>query len=436
MRQCRLRNCGTVTPLGAAPHGRGRCREGLTDRRLHTTIGIRTAAQAEFCEIGPRALSLHKVAARAFVSVGAVYQRWPDKQECVIDLVTHDLPETVHALEELWRDGSQHLDLLVYRNLFDSAMVSHLRFMAECVFAARDDDTLRPLVRDSVSRFQRAVMARTRPTNRVGELGWWVASAWLGYALLKPSGCAVPDSYVAILASLVDEMGHMFAAPSTVAALTSDSVEFLPIRPIAKDETTEDLIRATQRLILEQGVDAADVRTIAATAGVTTGAIYRRFDGRSALLVSAFIANLPAQRYAWTQPLLAALQQDGLGGGAALLAKTCERIWLDETSANALLEFSIAAHADPTVQRAIFDEIEKVAATRVVLFEDLQRAGIVRGDLSAEALAWLLQVPPVGMRLLASIGITPKPRQLAELLEAYLNYLMAPEPGGPPSRVG
>jgi len=402
----------------------------VTDRRTHTTLGIRAAALAEFAEVGPRALNLHKVAARAYVSVGAAYERWSNKEACVVDLVTNDLPEAVAALEELWRDGTQDLDLLVYRNLFDSAMVTHLRFMAECVFAARDDESLRPLVRDSVESFQRAVMARTRPTNGVSELGWWVSSAWLGYALLKTAGCPIPDAYVGVLGSIVDNMGHLVAEPAVVAALTSSVMEFLPERPVAKDPTTEALVQAARRIVAEQGVEAADMRTVAETAGVSTGALYRRFGGRTELLVTAFITNLPAERYAWTQPLLACVQVRGFTGGGSLLAKLCERIWSDEETARSLLEFSIAAHTDAKLLEAIFTEIERVAATRVTLFEELIAAGIVRADLSPEALAWLFQVPPVGMRLLASIGITPDPEHLAQLFEAYLHFLMAPPADG------
>lgn len=398
------------------------------DRRSHTTMAIRSAARAEFTQVGPRALNLHKVAARAYVSVGAVYERWPNSRTCIVDLVTQELPVTIANMREFWRDGSQQLDTLVYRNLFDSLLVDDLRFIAECVFAARDDASLQPIVRESVASFHMGVLARTRPANGMNELGWWVASTWLGYALLNPAGCSIPDSFVAMVARIVDEMGHVFAQPSVVAALTSESLEFLPERPVAKDSTTEALLDATRRLISERGISTADTRSIAQAAGVTTGALYRRFGGRTELLVTAFITALPAERYAWTQPLLAELQTHGLPGGGLLLAKLCERIWRDEAHAQALLEFTIAAHTDPGLRDAIFTEIRRVAEIRAALFKELQTAGIVRDDLSPEALGWLFQVPPVGMRLLASIDVIPDLPRLAELFEAFFNFLMASIP--------
>lgn len=396
------------------------------DRREHTTALIRNAARAEFAEVGPRALSLQRVAGRAFVSVGAVYERWPNKQECIRDLVAGDLPLAVAAIEELWTDDHRSLELLVYRNLFDSAMVAHLRFIAECVFAARDDETLAPTVRAGVEQFTNAVMSRTRPTQGNEGLGWWVASSWLGYALLKPAGCSIPDSYVGVVASIVDHVGHMVAEPEVLQALRSDSVEFLPDRVAIHDPTAQALIAATQAVVDARGGDAVDVRSVAQAAGVTTGALYRRFSGRSELLVTAFASNLPADRYAWTQPLLAAMQAGGLRGGAQLLAGLCERIWVDQANANALLEYSIAAHADAALRSAISAEIERVADRRSELFASLIAAGIVRSELPADALGWTFQVPPVGMRLLASIGIVPEQESLVDLLDAYLNFLMAP----------
>lgn len=398
------------------------------DRREHTTVLIRDAARAEFIEFGPRALSLQSVARRAYVSIGAVYERWPNKETCVLDLVTNDLPEAVRGVQELWADDSRSLEMLVFRNLFDSAMLTKMQFMAECVFAARDDAALRPQVLETVHTFADAVMARARPTDRIDALGWWVASAWIGYALVKPVGCPVPDSYVSVVASIVKEIGTVAADLAVLHALMAEAIDFQPDRAVVHDPTTQALIDATQTVIDQRGGDAVDVRSIAQAAGVTTGALYRRFGSRSELLITAFVANLPPERYAWTQPLLAAMHGAGLRGGAELLTGLCERIWTDEAGANALMEYSIAAHSDAALRGAIMAEIDRVAQVRAALFAELIEAGIVRADLPADALGWMFQVPPIGMRLLAAIGIVPPRDDLVNLLEAYLHFLMAPSP--------
>ncbi len=399
------------------------------DRREHTSAEIRAATIAEFSQTGHRSLSLRNVAKRAYVSVGAVYERWPNKDACIDDLVTQDLPEIVQALRDHWQRENATCDDLVAQGLLDTPIVQRLRFVAECVFAARDKETLRPVVSTAITDIANAVLAKSPSLGSLPGMGWWITSTWLGYAVLKPSGCPIPDSFVREVSSIVDQLGHDTAEPLLVTSLTSNTVEFLPERPIPKDATTDALLRATQHVIEQHGVSGADVRTIAEAAGVTTGALYRRFRGRSDLLATTFFVNLPPERYAWTQPLLASLQANGVNGGASLLTALCERIWKDEAGADALLELSIAAHTDPDLRNVITTEIQRVAENRAVFIAALQMNGIVRADVSPEATAWLFQVPPVGMRLLASIGIVPNSTDLTQLFGAYLRYLLvAPSP--------
>lgn len=394
-------------------------------RREHTTDLIRAAARAEFTAVGPRALSLNAVAKRAFVSVGSVYERYDNKEDCIADLVHELLPFAVDDVGAGWIDPSKDVGALIRDDLMKSSQLEDLRFIAECVFAARDDEGLRPGVVKELERL--LAQFASRPIIVGGESGtaWWTLSTWLGYALLTTSGCTVPRSFIGQTTGLLSAIGSYVEGVSLIEVTVQggDSAFSVQPRQDASDDTTRALLDATRHVILQQGVDEADTRTIASAAGVTTGAIYRRFNSRSQILARAFLAELPPERYAWTEPLLTALDNQGLDGAAKFFVGLLRRIWEDEFSARMLLEFTIAAHTDDEVLHTILTEIQKVADGREELFIKLQEAGIVREDVSPEALSWLLQIPPIGMRLLASIRIVPSQTDLLLLMHAYLLYL-------------
>ena len=396
-----------------------------SDRRAHTTGLIRAGALAEFSEVGPRALNLQQVAQRSFVSVGAVYERWPNREACVTDVVTSELPVAMTAAMEPFLDHAVSLAQAVRWSLTDEQQLAHMRFAAECVFAARDDAALRPIVIESIREFSQAVLARTDPVFGVGDLCWWIGATWVGYGLLKTSGCPIPDSLIDVITIVVTQMGHL--SPEQARSIESmvGDVVFAPQRDANRDSSSEAIVDAARAIITERGVDEANLRAIAQAAGLTTGALYRRFTGRSEVLVKALLASLPSERYAWTAPMLATLEAEGFDGAAEYLASLCERVWTDEVSANTLLEFSVAAHTDANVLAAIFTEMQRVTASRTELFTALADAGVFRRDVPPEGTAWLFQIPPVGMRLLGAIGMTPAFDDLVELLEAYLLFLMA-----------
>jgi|DEB0MinimDraft_3_1074331.scaffolds.fasta_scaffold21821_2 AcrR family transcriptional regulator len=55
---------------------------------------------------------------------------------------------------------------------------------------------------------------------------------------------------------------------------------------------------------------ATFTRRVSAQAGVTTGAIYRRYEGKGALLADVLLVALAPDRYEWTWELVAALASD------------------------------------------------------------------------------------------------------------------------------
>jgi AcrR family transcriptional regulator len=58
----------------------------------------------------------------------------------------------------------------------------------------------------------------------------------------------------------------------------------LPAKQVRSRETLKDLLKATAQVLDEQGLEGATIPRIAARAGVTPGAVYRRFQDKDALM--------------------------------------------------------------------------------------------------------------------------------------------------------
>ena len=397
------------------------------NRRQITTELIRQAASAEFVEVGPRALSLSSVAKRAYISVGAVYERWSSREACIEDLISHELPRVIDSLVAPWRNTDTDMLALVRAGLIEPDSLRSMRFVAESVFAARDEPDLGPQVRDGIAVLEFSIQGRLPEGASTPAIGWWLISTWLGVSLLRTSGCSIPTSFddhvIEILQSMSAEgdlSRNALAAHGVVAEHPIPGQN----RP-GSDSTTAALLDATNEIIASRGVREADLRSVARQAGVTTGAVYRRFSGRSELMIKAFVAGLNPERYAWTPKFISILDAEGINGLGNYLTTLCQRIWDDHSSSHLLLEFSVAAHTDQRVRASVIDEIVTVAGNREFFYTSLINAGVVDRRFSAEGLAWTLQIPPIGMRLLASIGVVPTEDELRPLLTEYALLLLS-----------
>ena len=396
-------------------------------RRELTSEQIRGAARAEFSLAGPRAFSLQGVSKRAFVSIGAVYERWPNADACIQDLVKRELPLAVDHVIAPWVDSQTSIDQLVLHDFTNPVALADLRFIVECVFAARDAPGLAEAVLSETERLGHAIGGRIRLPAAADAIDWWVASAWLGHALLRTSGCPIPSTFASELAALIRDASD---GSDRGSSTTFDLAPALPLpepsRPNASDSTGIALVQAAADLILESGVDAADTRSIARQAGLSTGAIYRRFDGKGEVLDDVLKSELTPERYMWVKDFAKALSsENGPDAAAEHLASLVARTWREERSAHLLLEITVAAHTDERVLAGVIREITKVADAREQLLSQFVNAGFIRPGLSASTMAWLLQIPPVGMRILASIGYVPTDDQLVALMKAYLFLVLA-----------
>lgn len=377
--------------------------------------------------VGARGFTLGGVAQRAHISKGAAYQRWPDKNACLLDLITNDLPVCVQQIGGAWQDREVDLSTLVRRDLTDEEHLNRLRFVAECALAAHIEPTLSEAVREALVNLQDVFGSRIPDSDQIPVITWWTVCTWLANALLRTSGCPVPDSFVTHTTEIVTRIADCSRAVDQLVLVQGvvDSIPGFDPSHDFGDDSSKALVLATQELIEREGISEADAREIARAAGMTTGALYRRFGGKSEVLAAAFRAGLTTERYTWVDDFLSSMSNRDVSAAADTLATRLTVAWTDTDTARKLIDFTIAAHTDQAILRAIIGEMTRVAEHRSALFAALIAGGVVREDLDPNALAWLIQVPTVGFRIVGSLGLTPSDEELRSLMSAYLVLLVS-----------
>lgn len=336
------------------------------------------------------------------------------------------LPKAVSNLTEQWSTASP-VPNIAQLQLTDSRQLHELRFLTECLLAARDIKSLCPPTTRALQRLFSAIRTRFEPHPHRDVLAWWVVSTWIGYSLLVTSDCRVPSTLPDAISTMLRSSIHLIPDSDNHSA----TQHALPT-PMSSTETSNNapldslghgVLHAARQRILREGLDATDVRSIAREQGVTTGAIYRRFAGKSEILEKVLERELPFNRRTWVPLFIAALAEGGAEAAAEVLTLATEPVWTDRATAHLLLEFTVAAHSDENILRKLHESITQSAHERERLFVALINEQLVRPDLAPELAAWMLQVPPIGMRILGALDIVPETRSLSALIAGYLRYL-------------
>lgn len=335
------------------------------------------------------------VARRAYYSPGALYQRWPDRAELLTDLGRELQAELGDQLARL-ENGESALTWALDdgRDLLGLA--------AEILIAGHTASEVRDV---SVSMWHTLHdgLQRVLPPG----MAWYVAVVGLGDAMLASIDLPPPgprDQRVRWLLDACDAEVQGRRVPR-LGAQTPTSVPQVP-SPARSDATTMALIQAAQNLLADQGAESLSTRRVAAEAGVTTGAIYRRYDGKGALLGDVLLVALAPDRYAWTWELVQALASDNPYWEAAdvmtsRLIKTAQ----EEAEQRVLLQIGVAARTDASLRAQVMERVRIAHETRREMFDHLRRAGVMRADVDPAILAWGFQSEPVGIRALVPLGI-------------------------------
>lgn len=170
---------------------------------------------------------------------------------------------------------------------------------------------------------------------------------------------------------------------------------------VSSDETREQLLAAAMEVVVARGYDGTRVAEIARVAGVTTGAIYNHFDSKADLLTSAIQDHGPG---AFTELVDATPGASVIDLFRELGANLPERA---DQIGPALMEIIVATRRDEDVAKALTVSVSHSEQQRRDLISRGQGAGVVDGDLDAQALSRLTTMIAFGSMVASALDLEP-----------------------------
>lgn len=386
------------------------------DRFAATTEHLRDSACGLLARDGARAFTQESLAEFAYVSIGAVYQRWRSKTATLTDVAQSRIVTGLTSAAE-GVDFASHGDRCSF--VFDSEDGRRLLTLAsELILAARDHEDVKPAAFD----IARAI------TDLVGcshsDVSWWLTSAAVGWGMLRAGGLNLPP--------VGAELSAMFGvAGAECPTSRRNRGDVGPVTPPSPDplETDEAGVRlkdATRRLLADPSRVGFKTRDVSKEADVPMGSMYRRFPSRAELLRALLIDEVQSGRYAWSTDMVAALTGPSpLAAAVDVLSHAVRQVYDDRESASLILEITVAARSEPVLRTQLLDQIVEVVDSRTALFGRLQSVGILADRPSADQVSWLFQAPPIGARALGALGYRPTDSDIGTGLERIIRALIA-----------
>jgi len=364
-------------------------------QRDATTRALVESAVAELRAVGQADFAMERVARGAYFSVGSVYERWPDRAALLADIGGSPIASDLAQALESAPDAATAIEWV----LADGVLLPG----SEILLAGH----LSPVVRASSLRVWSTLLEGLQ-RHIPPALAWYVATYAVGNALLGAIDVGGPEPARGRVRWLLDACEMADAMPRADAGAPLPGAVDIPVvpEPTRTDDVAAALISAAQVLLQERGAAGTHTRDIAAGAGVTTGALYRRYEGKSRLLADVLLTQLAPDRYTWTWDLVQALASpDPYAGAAAVVAARMVEVLEDAPAQQVLLQVGIAARNDPALREQIAQRIAVAHSARVDMVDHFVAAGLLRSDVDPGVLAWGFQTIPVGVRATTPLGI-------------------------------
>jgi AcrR family transcriptional regulator len=167
--------------------------------------------------------------------------------------------------------------------------------------------------------------------------------------------------------------------------------------PHTSDGITDRLLTAAIEVFTERGIEKAGVALIARRAGLTTGAIYSRWEGKQDLLLDALDVVLMQQ--------IAQLLAVGPDASAAdVLGSLGADLMNREVAGDALmLEALVMARRDPAFRTTLRGRMAEEESHLATLIDNGKDAGIIDPTLSTRAILTLCQAISLGFVVMGAI---------------------------------
>ena len=190
---------------------------------------------------------------------------------------------------------------------------------------------------------------------------------------------------------------------------------------VTATETRERLLRAAADAFAAQGYDGTRVADIAASAGVSNGALYAHFGSKAELLVGALRAH--GRRH-----LADMFDADPGRPVTEMLLAIGRRLGRQPDAGGYLLvEALVAARRDKDVARPMRDDMGERAEWLAQLIRGAQTSGELDQDVSAEALAHFCLMITMGSALVTPDSHAVDEDEWARLLTRLIAALAPPD---------
>jgi len=385
----------------------------MSNRSAETTSHIRDTAIRLLVRDGHSNLTMDSLAAGSYVSVGSVYARWPNRTGLFMDLIETCI---VPAIDEIARaeDG--------LRGRLAAAMRPGRTAMAigaltEIALASTHIEEIQPKINETAVKFVESMSPGANP-----GISWLLASSVIGWSVLNGGGCGIPD-FADELSDLVHSM-----CSTDLHAVASRQTPVLCEPPVptsphvkADDDIARSLVRETTKSLAESGLNGSTTKNIAARAGVTTGAMYRRYTSKMDLVHDSLVRELSPPRYEWTAAFLSAFAGNSEQSPGEILSQQVLRLVSDRYRSVSDLQIIHAARLDDHLRSTLNTQLHSAAKARSTMFGQLRDEGVVSTTMSTELLGWLIQCAPTGARVLSTLGLIPRPDDLRHGMESLIS---------------
>lgn len=356
------------------------------------------AALAELFAVGQAEFTMEGVARRGFYAIGTVYERWPDKGALLQELAVGPISDSLTA----FLAGMTNAQSACAAAMRSGDNERTLALVGEVLLAAHTTPRLQDVAADLW------VSLRTGLQRWMGPgMSWYGGTTALGNALLGLLDIRGPgdeSGWVRLLSDACQQEDVAMDLRASGVRVTQAPVPGVPL-PSRQDPVATALIEAARSLLNESGAAGTTTREIAASAGVTTGALYRRYEGKSTLLADVLLAQLEPERYAWTWNLIAGLATDDpYSATAEVMAQRMIDVSEDLPAQRVLLQVGIAARNEPGLRGQVAERIDVAMQARQELVSQFIDLGLVRDDVDPAAYAWAFQTLPVGNRAILPLG--------------------------------
>src|SRR5215471_9047756 len=164
--------------------------------------------------------------------------------------------------------------------------------------------------------------------------------------------------------------------------------------------TRERLLAAAVEVFVEQGYEGARLQDIARAAGLTTGAVYANFRGKSELLFAAIGARAELE-------MDALLAETETRGPRALLEVLGDRLVAERRQPPLLVDAIAAARRDPALAAGLRDRLDARARLLTEIVERAKSDGSLDASLDADVFARFGLTLAMGALVLRALQLAP-----------------------------